>query len=194
MAQNGGLSKGVFFFLFHFGNRFFDRLDLGHSNIVYERMRTAVSHLSQDPLSLSQQPSLILQGTHLRPILLAAFSPSSASSTSSHALQASDDKEYLPHETLEHASRLTTEHRGVFRDDMRIQSWARRYAMMNPVRVEGDPILPLNPTQIRAIAMMIGETISLVQGVSRVKVSIPQFELTFATFAASRNWKNQNNN
>jgi hypothetical protein len=50
---------------------------------------------------------------------------------------------------------------------MRIRSWARRYSDLNPVRVEGDPVLSgLNATQTRAIAMMVGERISLVQGVS----------------------------
>jgi hypothetical protein len=130
-------------------------------------MRTAISHLSQDPIALSNHPSFILQGTHLRPVLLNSFSTSSTSSKSPHALQAPDDKEYVPHETLEHASRMKTDHWGVFRDDMRIQSWARRYAELNPVRIEGDPILPLNPTQVRAVAMMVGERISLVQGVSK---------------------------
>jgi len=150
-------------------------------------MRTAVSHLSQDPIALSKHPSFILQGTHLRPILLSSFS-SSTLSKSPHALQDPDDKEYMPHETLEHASRITTDHWGVFRDDMRIQSWARRYAELNPVRIEGDPILPLNPTQVRAIAMMVGERISLVQGVSKGQFSFYELEID-NRFAASRNWK-----
>jgi hypothetical protein len=54
---------------------------------------------------------------------------------------------------------------GAFMNDQLIQSWARRYARSNPVRIEGDPVLPLNEAQTRAVAMMIGERASLVQGV-----------------------------
>jgi hypothetical protein len=68
---------------------------------------------------------------------------------------------------LEHVNRQIGDHGGAFKEDMRIQSWARRYSEVNPVRVEGDPVLSgLNATQTRAVAMMVGERISLVQGVS----------------------------
>lgn len=82
-------------------------------------------------------------------------------------MQAADDVNYISHETLEHGSRQSGDHGGAFKDDMRIHSWARRYAEIDPVRVEGDPVLAgLNATQTRAVAMMVGERISLVQGVS----------------------------
>ncbi|KAH7924454.1 P-loop containing nucleoside triphosphate hydrolase protein [Leucogyrophana mollusca] len=146
------------------------RLDVGRSNIVFDRMRTAISHFNHDPNaqeadSVHQTPDrqFILHGTHLRDVLLRSFSPSSSSL---HApLQAPDEVAYVPHETLEHQSREGRDHGGAFKDDMRIQSWARRYAEWDPIRIDGDPVLAgLNPTQVRAIAMMIGERISLVQG------------------------------
>ncbi|KAF8553618.1 P-loop containing nucleoside triphosphate hydrolase protein [Imleria badia] len=143
------------------------RLDVGRSNIIFERMRAAILHFNHDPAELvaSQQPDrqFVLQGTHLRDVLLRSFS---TASTSLHQpLQAPDEVEYVPHETLEHQSRDEHEHGGAFKDDMRIQSWARRYAQPNPIEMDGDPVLDrLNATQIRAVAMMIGERISLVQG------------------------------
>ncbi|KIJ60439.1 hypothetical protein HYDPIDRAFT_98653 [Hydnomerulius pinastri MD-312] len=143
------------------------RLDVGRSNIIFERMRTAISHFHQDPAApdadSAPDKQYIMQGTHLRDVLLESFSPAS---TSLHEpLQAADEVQYVSHETLEHQSREDRDHGGAFKDDMRIQSWARRYSQKDPIRIDGDPVLDgLNPTQIRAVAMMIGERISLVQG------------------------------
>jgi hypothetical protein len=84
-------------------------------------------------------------------------------------LQAADEFAYPPSDALEHKSRTESglSDAGVFKDDIRIQSWARRYAEIDPVVVEGDPVLEgLNSTQLRAMALMIGQRISLIQGVS----------------------------
>lgn len=147
------------------------RLDVGRSDIIFHRMRTAISHFHHDTgaleranLSSTPDRELIFHGTHLRDVLLRSFSPDL---TAKHApLQDADDVDYISHETLDHKSRQSGDHGGAFKDDMRIQSWAKRFAEVNPVRVEGDPVLSgLNATQTRAMAMMIGEKISLVQGV-----------------------------
>ncbi|KAK8864605.1 hypothetical protein IAR55_001855 [Kwoniella newhampshirensis] len=46
-----------------------------------------------------------------------------------------------------------------------IHSWTTRYRSVgSPIKVEGDPEVPLNPSQTRAIAMMLSERLSLVQG------------------------------
>ncbi|RDB23511.1 Regulator of nonsense transcripts 1 [Hypsizygus marmoreus] len=146
------------------------RLDVGRSNIIYERMRDAISYLHHDPQQLEEAATedrqLILQGTHLRDVLLRTFEPS-AEPHAHNPLQAPDEVAYLPHVALEHEGKLADGSCdfGVFKDDMRIQSWARRYAEVKPVVVEGDPVLDgLNPTQTRAMATMIGQRISLVQG------------------------------
>lgn len=122
---------------------------MGRSDIVYERMRAALGHLHHDPHVHELAPGpgpgreFVLQGTHLRDVLLRAFAPGAE------------------------ADSAPGERGGAFRADMRVQSWARRYARARPVRVEGDPVLAgLNATQVRAVAMMVGERISLVQGVS----------------------------
>ena len=128
-------------------------------------MRTAINYLNNDPhLQEVTSPQIILQGTHLRDVILRTFSKSTPCEHA--ALQEPDEVSYLPRSALEHASRMVGDNGGAFKDDLRIMSWARRYREVEPVRVEGDPVLSgLNGTQIRAIAMMIGERISLVQGV-----------------------------
>ncbi|KAH8114864.1 P-loop containing nucleoside triphosphate hydrolase protein [Phellopilus nigrolimitatus] len=128
------------------------RLDLGHSNAVFERMREAIARLQCNPGYIERYPDnipgkteIILRGTHLRDVLLKSFA-----SKKNSALD------------QQHACRLRP---GAFSEDMRIQSWTQRYRRPNPVVVEGDPVLAgLNATQVRAMAMMVGEQTSLVQG------------------------------
>jgi len=130
----------------------------------------AVTRLHQDPRILEEDNSnpeseLVLLGTHLRDVLLRSFSPSDGV-YEPKPFQAADDASYTAHDTLDHPAQIGAEHGGIFGDDMRIQSWARRHSRVNPVRLEGDPELHgLNATQIRAIAMMVGERITLIHGV-----------------------------
>ncbi|TIB78467.1 P-loop containing nucleoside triphosphate hydrolase protein [Wallemia mellicola] len=58
----------------------------------------------------------------------------------------------------------STNYDGIFANDCWIRSWASRYSKPNPIRVEGDPILNLNPRQVQAVALMIGNRASLIQG------------------------------
>ncbi|KAJ7188085.1 hypothetical protein C8R46DRAFT_1183731 [Mycena filopes] len=140
------------------------RLDVGRSNIVYERMRAAISHLNHDPQMLEARPlssdrELILQGTHLRDILLHSSQPTRPEPSREDAEEVRDADEGAIQEPL------SLNVNGAFLEDQRIQSWARRYSQPEPVVVEGDPPLHgLNTTQIRAIALMIGQRLSLVQG------------------------------
>ena len=131
-------------------------------------MVDAISRLSHDVPAIEQAAEdgqkYALRGTHLRHVLLDSFSPTSES-THSTPLQQADEAEYVPHETLDHGGRVSKDSRGAFKDDVMIMSWAKRYMRPNPVRVEGDPHLPLNASQTRAVATMIGEGMSLIQGV-----------------------------
>ncbi|TRM69680.1 P-loop containing nucleoside triphosphate hydrolase protein, partial [Schizophyllum amplum] len=155
------------------------RLDLGRSNIVYERTKTAISQLRQDPLQIQnmdagRKKEYITQGTYLRDVLLQSFKPVQSGdesaeidpatvSANSRELHAPDS--HYPVTVLDHESRTRHDNRGIFKDDMRIQSWADRYSRPNPIAAEGDPELEgLNATQLRAVATMIGQRISLVQG------------------------------
>jgi hypothetical protein len=58
---------------------------------------------------------------------------------------------------------------GILSRNQLINSWTRRYRTpegREPVVVEGDPQVGLNGSQMMAIAMMLSERLSLVQGVS----------------------------
>ncbi|KII90282.1 hypothetical protein PLICRDRAFT_40479 [Plicaturopsis crispa FD-325 SS-3] len=142
------------------------RLDVGRSNFIYDRMRTAIAHMNHAPALLESAPAaaadreVILQGTHLRDVLLRSFAQ-----PTHRALQEADDVRYPEHDALDHAGDAGGSQGGAFAEDMRVHSWARRYRELVPVRVEGDPELTgLNSTQTRAIAMMLAEPVSLVQG------------------------------
>ncbi|KAH8977191.1 P-loop containing nucleoside triphosphate hydrolase protein [Lactarius hatsudake] len=145
------------------------RLDLGQSNVVYERMCHAIAQLHHDPHTLQEDNSnpeseLVLLGTHLRDVILRSFSPSGDTHEPKH-FQAADDTSYAAHDALDHSWKIGGGHGGIFKDDMRIQSWAKRYSRVNPIRVDGDPELHgLNATQVRAVAMMVGERFSLIHG------------------------------
>lgn len=53
----------------------------------------------------------------------------------------------------------------MFLDNQLIRSWIRRYERFDPIKMIGDPELGLNPSQTRAVAMALGEKLSLIQGV-----------------------------
>jgi hypothetical protein len=119
-------------------------------------MRAAINFLQNDPqlqeeASAEEGHAPILQGSFLRDVLLRTFDTSQAA-----------EEETKPKKTRKPVSSPS-----IFSQDQRIQSWARRYsASGTPVEIEGDPKLEsLNPTQRRAVALMLGERVSLVQGV-----------------------------
>ncbi|EAU90702.2 DNA helicase [Coprinopsis cinerea okayama7 len=137
------------------------RLDLGSNNIVFERMEAAIRSLWHDPKRYYYQN--VCEGTHLRDILLKSFTPEA------DPMPVSDD----PNSTIEQTPEDPTEKHpgeggrggGAFSDDTRIQSWVSRYSLPVPLVSEGDmPIHNLNSSQIRAMASMIGNRLSLVQG------------------------------
>jgi hypothetical protein len=148
------------------------RIDVGRSNIVYERMRNAIEHLNHDPQQLeaaamSADRELILQGTHLRDILLRSSQPDETKNEP-------EEDTFQPESAFvadEGALRVeepasAADMSGAFKDDQRIHSWARRYSQPDPIVMDGDPLLlGLNTTQIRAVALMISQRLSLIQGV-----------------------------
>ncbi|PWN26382.1 hypothetical protein BDZ90DRAFT_53710 [Jaminaea rosea] len=52
----------------------------------------------------------------------------------------------------------------MFEQDQLIRSWYTRYARPDPLVLDGDPDLRLNPSQLRAVATMLANRISLIQG------------------------------
>jgi hypothetical protein len=110
----------------------------------------------------------ILNGIGLRDILLRAFQaeylPLSSTPTTidiAPTIKPTDiDATPLPSSTPNPG----TSPRGILARDQLIQSWATRHATATPLSIEGDPLITLNPTQTRAIAMILSNRISLVQG------------------------------
>ncbi|BGO88406.1 hypothetical protein JCM10020v2_000021 [Rhodotorula toruloides] len=52
----------------------------------------------------------------------------------------------------------------LLRDNQLINSWIMRYSRDDPIEMPGDPQLGLNPSQTKAIAMALGQRMSLIQG------------------------------
>ncbi|CAA7261960.1 unnamed protein product [Cyclocybe aegerita] len=148
------------------------RLDLGRPNLMYERMRNAISNLDWDPQEIEKMGSdpsteYILQGTELRDVILKSFVPPSPTDEEPTAVQACENVSTAPTPRLdaEDSEGRKFEEYGAFKLDQRILSWARRYSRSNPVVVEGDPPLSgMNASQIRAMAAMIGQRMCLIQG------------------------------
>ncbi|KAI0341280.1 P-loop containing nucleoside triphosphate hydrolase protein [Trametopsis cervina] len=134
------------------------RVDIGRSDVVFERMKAAVKGMNHDLASQeatstnSTGKEMILTSTGLRDVLLRTFSP-----------PIEEWENPVERTEVRHETNVGME--GLFREDARIVSWARRYSELDPVAVEGDPLLEgLNATQIRATAMMVNNRACLVQG------------------------------
>ncbi|KAF8480701.1 P-loop containing nucleoside triphosphate hydrolase protein, partial [Gautieria morchelliformis] len=117
----------------------------------------------------------ILQGTFLRDVLLAGFTDvkeagSGGASTAKPGRTGA--KTSTPSSSKSHADpppapRLALPIPGIFSPNQLIHSWALRHRRPTPVVVEGDPDMgALNASQRRAVAGMVGERVSVVQGVT----------------------------
>ncbi|KAG8935227.1 hypothetical protein FRC01_005483 [Tulasnella sp. 417] len=129
----------------------YEQLDLWSSDVASQRMTEAVRSLDVNlennlPIgSATREP--ILQGTFLRDVLLQEFRNPSLESPSGGEQD------------------LAITQPGAFSEDHLIQSWAHRYIRPSPIPIPGDPVLKdLNESQLKAIALMIGNKISLIQG------------------------------
>jgi hypothetical protein len=113
-----------------------------------------------------KQLQTILNGTSTRDLLLRAFQTDYQTPESSIQLTPASPPSDLKPTDVDATPIPThvTSGQGVLARDQLIQSWARRYRGLKALRVEGDPIINLNPSQLRAMAMMLSERISLVQG------------------------------
>lgn len=111
----------------------------------------------------------ILQGTNLRDKLLRAFqqdyTPLKNETSTIHDIVplqeelSASDIDAIPSPTPVLSSP------GLLARNQLIQSWTKRFRNPGqPLSIEGDPVIGLNASQTRAIAMMLGERLSLVQG------------------------------
>lgn len=117
---------------------------------------------AQEAASTARQ-EIALNGTYLRDVILSEF----GSVSPDHLLEATDVN-------ANNESEDAISSPGFFVHNREIMDWALRYNRDKPLIRAGDPEIPLNRSQIRAIAQMLSERVSLVQGVSTIhfRVSI----------------------
>lgn len=155
------------------------RLDLASSDIAFTRMRAAIDHLHFDPKQLAesttQDQETILLGTHVRDLLLKRIDGPRTTPS-------------LNEDPLPFIAGPPEETSNILLNDQRLQSWAKRYQRSNPITMDGDPSLDLNSVQIAAVANMLGNRLSLVQGVG-LKSSASCLVLIWYVQLATRNGK-----
>ncbi|KAF8176314.1 P-loop containing nucleoside triphosphate hydrolase protein [Pholiota molesta] len=150
------------------------RLDLGRPNLIYNRMRTAISQLEADPTEImkadppQRSSEYILEGTQVRDVILNSFMPPPEETPELDKENVVAIDSTATSSIGENSSALTVSPlagEGIFKNDERIQGWARRYSHADPVALEDDPPLDgLNTSQKKAMAAMIGQRFSLIQG------------------------------
>lgn len=109
-----------------------------------------------------------LQGTELRQDLV----PPSSSSSSSEGTLAGATAGPPAAATTEMGMAAGTES-DLFRENQLINSWIERYRRDDPLVLPGDPDLGLNASQTKAIAMALGDRLSLIQGVRFFPFHLP---------------------
>ncbi|KAH8831193.1 P-loop containing nucleoside triphosphate hydrolase protein [Flagelloscypha sp. PMI_526] len=170
------------------------RLDLGRNDISFLRMRAALQALTMDPtqheseVKISQytvpankSPSgkeetivkeqhFALVGTRLRDLLLTSWAgadtPLLAAPTVAASMTSESSLVATLNDSLSAKPSSIVTGTGSFAQNHLIASWAHRYAAPgDPIVIPGDPdVSMLNKSQIRAVAMMLGNRASLVQG------------------------------
>jgi hypothetical protein len=129
------------------------RLDLGVSKAGYVR--------TMEALQATNKGSMNFQVRYVWPEILRRWKFGK--------LQSPRDMDH-PSQTIPACSASTESQKstpGIFSSNPDIVDWAQRHSQ-NPHPKEGDPNLNLNETQVKAIALMLLEWISLIQGVSKL--------------------------
>lgn len=139
-------------------------------------MRAAITQLNYDPAAHASAPAddreVILQGTYLRDILLRSYAPEDTEQEQEYVHNHGPEGYSLDENTNVNSGARPLALDGLFKHDARVQSWAKRYSLEEPVVIEGDPPLEgLNATQVRAIALMLDNRFTLVQGVRKTTSS-----------------------
>ncbi|WVW84149.1 hypothetical protein I302_106178 [Kwoniella bestiolae CBS 10118] len=140
-----------------------------------------ITALSTAPvLAKDKKDQTILRGTAIRDLLFRAFqedyTPASHSRTSAgqvhhhtlptdHIVQDTSEMRLSDLDAIPEPIPDRTPATGILAKNQLIQSWTERYRRPGqPVEMEGDPKVGLNESQLKAIAMMLSERLSLVQG------------------------------
>lgn len=132
------------------------RLDLRSSQVGYLRTKGALNMLRSDP-------TLECTNTYILPELLRLWEPMIDQPPTE------DNRMVVPNES-EATTPLSPgdsyRHRpGLFISNPEIADWMRRRSLPIYEQKEGDPDLKLDATQIKAVILMLRESISLIQGV-----------------------------
>ena len=143
-----------------------------------------------------------LQGTELRELLVPELD--AVSQLSRNARKDDDDFDLLDDTPAAKLARLpavtlplsvppetASNPSSSFADNQLINSWIKRHQRDKPMRMTGDPELNLNESQTKAVAMALGERLSLIQGVSSLQITVAWGASlnNFFSAAASRNWQ-----
>lgn len=121
------------------------RLDIAPNDTIDVKVDEAIKTLTTDVVGLEKRDPTgryELQGTSLIEALLPKGETSS--------------------KTVEAATQSSLS--SIFEPDLRIRSWCERYARSDSLVMEGDPDLSLNASQLKAVATMLGNRLSLIQG------------------------------
>ena len=167
------------------------RTILSDSSAKSDELCAVQEVFAQSKATAQPAEQTILQGSMLRDRILRAFQEdfvpyASTASVSSPSVgpkdnakvpdgivQAQTELKVTDVDAVNVPSHIAARPSGVLDRNQLIQSWTRRYrAEGDVVKSDGDPIVPLNASQMRAIAMMFSERLSLVQGVSKMFVWI----------------------
>ena len=128
-------------------------IDRDSTRLAADQKRAEIERVDGTPSAMSRYTrETILSGTALRDVLLRDF--------------ATPDNSVAFRKDPSHPQR-----QGMFTNDMLIMSWCKRQLRQGerPLEVEGDPEIQLNASQRKAIAMMLSERVSLIQGVSPIR-------------------------
>ncbi|KAK4046646.1 hypothetical protein OIV83_005929 [Microbotryomycetes sp. JL201] len=161
------------------------RIDIGNDDTSNKLQLRAIDNLyfeperqrqrNADAIDAAQQAHLdgitttirewALQGTDLRDMVVPSIRTSQALDQERMAQQ--DPQYELFDEKAEGNMKATdpvSNPSFLFADNQLINSWIKRHARDDPIHITGDPDLGLNESQTKAVAMALGQSLSLIQG------------------------------
>ncbi|KAM0791996.1 hypothetical protein ACM66B_007108 [Microbotryomycetes sp. NB124-2] len=160
------------------------RIDIGNDDTSYKLQSRAIDNLYFDPerqrkrnadvVEAAQLAHLdgitttlrewALQGTDLRDLVVPSLDKSRELDRDRTAQQDPQYELFDGDVTQKTASEPASNPSSLFADNQLINSWIKRHARDDPIKMTGDPDLGLNESQTKAVAMALGQSLSLIQG------------------------------
>ena len=141
------------------------RIDLGLDTTSYALQSAAIDNLYLDPARQRAH-----NATQVAAVQHAFVGSGALPSLREWALQGTELREALvprSETAIKEKEEESTLRSDLLRGNQLINSWIERYQRDDPLGLPGDPDLGLNASQTKAIAMALGEKLSLIQGVRR---------------------------